>query len=466
MRSESIHTVPTNLITDHNNKGIPEKDRIRQFFVKGIWLYFFLLIFEGALRKWVLPSLAGPLLIVRDPVAIVLLLYAWYHNMLPRNIFIVWMSVIAFISIITTLFIGHGNLFVTIYGARLYLIHFPFIFLIGKVFNRDDVIKMGKVVLWISIPMAVLVAMQFYSPQSAWVNRGLGGDESGAGFTGAMGYYRPPGTFSFTSGTVAFFSLAGSYIIYFWVRTENVQKIILFGATIGLLMALPFSISRSLTFAVGVKLIFLMMTLSQNPKLVGKILVGGMGIGILIIILGKTGFLDTPIEVFLKRFEQAGNSEGGVEGTLVNRYLGGMYSSIVNSTDKAFFGKGIGMGSNAGSAMLGAGRTFLIAEGEWPRTIGEMGAFLGISVIAIRLIISAKLAWASYLRIQHGEILPWMLLSYALLVFPQGSWAQPTVLGFSTLIMGLLIASFNKPPEPKEYSVGIKEIEIETPLQA
>ncbi len=33
---------------------------------KGIWLYFFLLLFEGALRKWVLPSLSAPLLIVRD----------------------------------------------------------------------------------------------------------------------------------------------------------------------------------------------------------------------------------------------------------------------------------------------------------------------------------------------------------------------------------------------------------------
>jgi hypothetical protein len=37
-----------------------------------------------------------------------------------------------------------------------------------------------------------------------------------------------------------------------------------------------------------------------------------------------------------------------------------------------------------------------------------------------------------------------MLLSFALLVFPQGQWAQPTTLGFSTLIVGMLIAAFNK----------------------
>lgn len=36
----------------------------------AIWIYLFLLIFEGAIRKWVLPQLATPLLLVRDPIVI------------------------------------------------------------------------------------------------------------------------------------------------------------------------------------------------------------------------------------------------------------------------------------------------------------------------------------------------------------------------------------------------------------
>lgn len=105
------------------------------------------------------------------------------------------------------------------------------------------------------------------------------------------------------------------------------------------------------------------------------------------------------------------------------------------------------MGTNAGSALLGSGRTFLIAEEEWQRTIGEMGALLGISVILIRLIITAKLALASYFKIKSDDILPWMLTSFAIIIFPQGAWAQPTMLGFSVLIIGLLIASFNVPKQ-------------------
>jgi hypothetical protein len=43
---------------------------------KGIWLYFLLLIFEGALRKW-LPFCLTPLLVIRDPLAIYLLFTAY-----------------------------------------------------------------------------------------------------------------------------------------------------------------------------------------------------------------------------------------------------------------------------------------------------------------------------------------------------------------------------------------------------
>lgn len=433
-----------------SQRELDKARKLHEFLVKGVWLYILLLIFEGALRKWVLPSLAAPLLIIRDPVALGLLVYAWYNNVFPHSIYIVLITIIGAISVFTSLFIGHGNLFVTLYGARILFIHFPFIFLMGSILTREDVLKIGRVILWISIPMALLIAMQFYSPQSSWVNRGVGGDMSGAGFGGAMGYFRPPGTFSFTNGTVAFFSLAAAYIFYFWLRPGFVRKSILIGATVGLILALPFSISRSLTFTVVVMLVFVLMTLSQNPKLLSKILMGVAGIGVLVVVLSQIGILDTPMQVFMSRFESAATTEGGVEGTIGDRYFGGMYRAIVTAGERPFFGEGMGMGTNAGAVMLGAGRTFLIAEGEWPRTIGEMGALLGIAVILIRLIITFKLGVASYFKIQEGQILSWMLFSFTVLIFPQGVWAQPTMLGFGVVVTGLLIASFNEPIEPSD----------------
>ena len=168
---------------------------------KGIWAYFLLLIFEGALRKWILPGLATPLLIIRDPIALWLIVASINRGLIKSNIYLALIVLTGITGTFTALFFGHGNLPVALFGARILLLHFPLIFIIGRIFNRADVISMGMKGLWISIPMTLLIALQFYSPQSAWVNRGIGGDISGGGFSGALGFFRPPGTFSFTNGT-------------------------------------------------------------------------------------------------------------------------------------------------------------------------------------------------------------------------------------------------------------------------
>jgi hypothetical protein len=53
---------------------------------KGIWVYIILLIIEGGLRRWVIPGLASPLLLVRDVVGIYLLIIAYNNKYYPTNI--------------------------------------------------------------------------------------------------------------------------------------------------------------------------------------------------------------------------------------------------------------------------------------------------------------------------------------------------------------------------------------------
>src|SRR5690554_2937496 len=100
---------------------------------RGIWLYFLLLVFEGALRKWFLPGLATPLLIIRDPIALWLVFVTWKRGILPFNWVMFTIILITIISFITTLLFGHGNFFVTLYGARIFMIHIPLIFVIGVI---------------------------------------------------------------------------------------------------------------------------------------------------------------------------------------------------------------------------------------------------------------------------------------------------------------------------------------------
>lgn len=441
--SNSLHQKIHNKVQQNNSRQVTGSS-LKSIKV-AIWTYFFLLLFEGALRKWFLPFLSTPLLVVRDPIAVFIIFMAMRRRLLAPNIILIGVSAIGVIGIFTALFAGHGNLAVAIFGARIFLIHFPLIFVIGRVFNKADVITMGKVLLWISLPMAILIGMQFYSPQSAWVNRGVGGDLEGAGFSGALGFFRPPGTFSFISGTVAFYSLAACFIFYFLLNSKLISRVLLYAATGCLLIAIPLSISRTLFFTVIVTLLFTIVAVSRNSKYFGRILMGFLAMVVVFILLSNTSAFQTATKAFTARFENASAAEGGLQGVLVDRYLGGLIGALQNSSEQPFFGYGIGMGTNVGSMLLQGKVTYLISEGEWGRLIGELGPIMGLAIIFFRLQISYVIGVASYKKIAKGNLLPWILLSYVLLNVPQGQWAQPTVLGFSIIGAGLTIAALKDP---------------------
>ena len=409
----------------------------------GIWIYFFLLIFEGALRKWLLPSLATPLLIVRDPVAIWLIFYSLRRGIFTANIYLSGIIIIGIIGFFSALFIGHKNLIVALFGVRIFIIHFPLVFIIGKVFTPADVIKLGKVLLCISIPITVLVALQFYSPQSAWVNRGIGGDMEGAGFSGAMGYFRPSATFSFTTGLVQFYSFVACFVLYFLFKLELVNRFLLIAAVISLLISVPLSISRALLFQIILTIVFLVIAISKNPKYFGKILLGSFMIFLILLLLTKASFFNTATATFNDRFEMANESEGGLKGVFLDRFLGGMVEALFGNGNIPFWGYGIGMGSNVGSKLLTGGTTFLISEGEWGRLIGELGPLFGLLAIIIRFFFCIKITWASYKKVLLNDFLPWILLSFGFIIILQGQWAQPSALGFSTLVAGLILALLN-----------------------
>jgi len=413
---------------------------------RAIWWYFWLLIFEGALRKWVLPGLSTPLLVVRDPIALYIVLAASSKGLLKSNIFVFGMVSIATFAMFTTLILGHQNLPVAIYGVRIFLFHFPMMFVIGKVFTHGDVIKMGKIVMYIAIPMAVLIGLQFYSPQSAWVNRGLGDDASGAGFSGALGYFRPPGTFSFTTGNSLFFGFAAAFVMYFLFNPKKINKLILLGACMAVVVSIPLSISRTLTFQIAGTVGFAFIAILSNPKNLGKGLVAVFALTLVFLALSKSSLFQTATNVLSTRFNNAGSSEGGLEGTLGDRYLGGLLFSLSSAADQPFFGYGLGMGTKVGAQLLsGNRRAWLIAEAEWGRLVGEMGALMGLSVIALRVVFVFRMSFIGYFRMIKGDMLTWMLLSYGFMLIAQGSWGQPTSLGFSTLIGGLMLASLNNP---------------------
>ena len=308
----------------------------------AVWLYLILLIFEGALRKWVVPSLSNPLLIVRDPIAIYILLVSRMKGILRFNPYNFWMILIGCFGIITALLQGHGNLMVAVYGARIFIIHFPLMFAIAEIFTIQHVIRYGKVLLWISLPMTALIIAQFFSPQAAFVNRGVGGDLSGAGFSGALGYYRPPGTFSFTTGTSLFYGLVAAYVFYFWFNSFLINRSLLIIATVCLLLAVPFSISRTLLFEVFLSTAFMIVSVWYRPNYLKRIAIGIIIFLAAFYLIENQGFFSTGTEVFTARFTSANESEGGLNSVFMDRFLGGMIYAVENAPNMPFFGYGLG----------------------------------------------------------------------------------------------------------------------------
>jgi len=414
---------------------------------KAIWLYFWLLIFEGALRKWVLPGLAEPLLIIRDPIAIYILFKVTQKNIWRPNNYVKFIWGITILSLIFTLYVGHGNLIVAMYGMRITIIHFPLLFVIGHVFNKDDVLKMGKIILYITIGMTVLVAFQFFSPQSAWVNRGVGGDLAGSGFGAVRDFYRVPGTFSFTNGLALFYGLSAAFIFYFLIGEEEnqVPKILLVLAAISLVIAIPLSISRTILLQTILSLIFLLLSSGKSSLLIKKFITIIFVGAILLVGLNKFNFFQTASSVFTERIEIASKTEGGIEGTIVDRLLGGMYSAIADP-ENSYMGLGLGLGSKVASKLLtGETSAYLLPEGEWGRIIGEMGLLLGLLLILTRVGLVLEFFKGSWTSIGNSNVLPWLLLSFGAITILQGQWSQPTALGFSILVGGLIIAAFKQP---------------------
>jgi hypothetical protein len=172
-----------------------------------------------------------------------------------------------------------------------------------------------------------------------------------------------------------------------------------------------------------------------------------VGALIVVAVLSQLPVLQTPIEAFVSRFTSASDVEGGVSGSLGGRWLGGLFEALTGSFDQPFWGYGQGMGTNAGSVLIrgGSSRDFLISEGEWGRVIGELGPLLGLLLILLRVGFSLECCLLGYRRLAQGDFLPWVQLGYILMMVPQAQWAQPTALGFSTLIGGTFLASLKQP---------------------
>ncbi len=400
-----------------------------------LWLYIWLLLGEGALRKWIFPHLSGPLLVVRDPILIAMYVLALGEGIFPFNGFVRATIFLAGLSFFCSLCV-FGHLGVILFGVRTNFLHLPLIFLIPKVFNREDVTRLGRWFLLLSIPMTLLVAGQFRAPPGAWINATAGGDLGGQ-LLASGSHIRPPGTFSFVTGMVCFLALNSAFLLSGFVDQGTVPKWLRTLAIPCLIVSLAISGSRAAVASVTVIVLVVFVVCSRKLSVLRRLLVPAVLGYLAFLVLSHSTLVQEGLEVQQERFQQGGGVQEGIAG----RYLGAFGQSVDVACRVPLLGYGLGLGTNAGAALLTGSRRFLIAESEWPRVIAESGPILGYAYLLLRLWICGFLVRQAWLGLARGHSMPFFLVAAAGLNLISGQFGQPTVLGFAVLAAGLSLAS-------------------------
>ena len=413
-----------------------------------IWLYFWLLLFEGALRKWVLPGLSNPLLIVRDPVVVVIFMLALRARVFPANGWVISLGIISVASVLVSVLVmvlqwglpPKSVAFINGFGFRSNFLHLPLIFVMAKVLRAEDVKRFGWWTLALSVPMTVLLGAQFQASPDSWLNRTAGGE--GEMIHSALGKVRTAGTFSYVLGVVAFYAMVAGYLIWAALRGEVYKTWLLAAAGGALVIGIVVSGSRSVVGAVAVVVASLAVVMFVRPSAVNRF-------GQTLVIAVILGFIVTRTPIFKEGFnvlstrfvEVAEATDKSVGAGIIERVFSQFQESAFVWTKAPFLGYGLGIGTNAGAKFLTGRQMFLLSEGEWSRIFLESGKLFGLAYVLWRIAIVCNIGLVCVRSVKLGNVLPLLLFSGSFMPLLNGQMGQPTVLGFAAFATGLALAA-------------------------
>jgi hypothetical protein len=416
-----------------------------------IWAYIVLLIFEGSLRKWVFPSYADILLVMRDPLALAIYVLAYLSGRFPLNAFVLATLALAAASLASSFLAGQYNMLVTVYGLRINYFHVPLIWVIASVLDRRDVERVGTFFLLVALPMTALMVLQFKSPVDSRINRGIGGDEVGQIF-GADGRIRPPGFFSFITGPQLFYPLAAAFFFHQIGSKRRLSWPVLAACGLAIIVALPVSISRTVMLATVLVGITFVVTMPFHRTGMGSLPQIALFMGLVAAGVSFLPVFREAREVFMMRWDTAAvGTNGDAWGGIFGRIFAGFTQPFYWASQAPLFGNGIGVGSNVGARLLQGRVGFMLAEDEWGKVFLELGPLLGAAFIGFRIAIACSLAWAalSALVTRHDN-LPILIFSASAIAVVQNQWAPPTILGFAVVGAGLILAAAKSTDEAED----------------
>jgi len=438
---------------------------------KLFWLYFLLLIFEGALRKWVFPQFAGPLLLVRDPVAVWIIWEAFRTKKWPQRWSTVTAILVAFICGLTLLQVMLNDVpwWVAVYGVRSYLLPFPVAFIMGENLDPADMRKFAICTLVLLLPLVALEVAQYRADPSSPLNAGAGLEAHQTTYYGA--HARASGTFSYNVGPTSYAPLAAAFIFFGLTSDRFGKRWLLWAATAALILSAPSVGSRAMIFELAEVVVCAAIAALLGASQFVRTLRIVVPIFAVYFLVSYLPVFSQASQTLNNRFNQADAAEGGsVQSSMEMRAFGPIIGAVVQTDfTKNVIGQGLGTGAAAISKVTTGHVSFLMGEYEITRVIGEFGPIGGFSFMLFLYGLALILFISAFLRAREGSPLGLLLFTVLFNSLTAGILEQPTEQGFMVIALAFTLSAVERRrvvaksahevqplPRPLRYSQAVR----------
>ena len=448
------HTDSRKHIGDFQGKKtrVGEKfEKSRRKIVSYIFVVYWLLIFEGALRKWAFPQFHEIIFFARDPIVLLIYIVAWRDHLVKWDSLLTTGMVISIIFIILMLiqFITIDiNPLTLVYGWRMYFFYLPLAFVIKYTFNHEDINKLIRRTLYVGAPLSLLVYFQYISPPYSFINAGY--STSGV-FIVADNIVRTTGTFTFTAGQTMFSASLIAMLVVAWLyrkRSPLLSMPWLVMASGAAIVTLLLTGSRTAFFMVG--LIFmatffgLLFTRSAKIKFTGTMLL------VFLLVVGTVLFLGPfkkSFDALGTRFEQAENQEGSA----IRRAFAPLIIFTQHVANAPLLGYGLGIGTSGGSLLSTGKMKSVLPEDEWSRITLEVGPLFAFIYLGYRIFFSLKIFGDCIRNARNNNLLPMIFLGFIGFYILAGQITHNgTIQGYNWIFIGLTMAVARKQAQTPE----------------
>jgi hypothetical protein len=409
-----------------------------------------LLIFEGALRKWVFPGAQDLIYFAKD--VFFAGSYLGFLRDRPRLRYVpppgpltAGLAMAALWGLLEVLNPSLPNLLVGVLGFKAYFFYVPLLVVIPASFDSDaDLARFLRRYLLIAIPVGLLAVFQFFSPASSSLNAYAwgGSDAAYVATFGSSEFVRVTGTFSFITGFTSYLqaSMILSLAVLGVLRWRLHGNLLLYLAVGMILMGMLMSGSRG-----PVLMLFLLFPLywwlavareGGSGATFGRLL---LGVGLLAVFLVYLG--GDALGAFYGRAIGSGDED------VLQRIASPFKSPFEVIPRAGLFGLGIGATHQAASAVTAGIPPYswlngLVTEVESGRIAVETGAIGLVLITFIRIyLILFSLSQVFRLRTRFHRALATAAFLFAMTQLTGGAIFDVTSGVFYWFFPGLLMTA-------------------------